>query len=60
MLKSYFYIDLDVTSMKIIGLGVSQTASLTGDTDSQNVHRVFLTKGQYNKLEKLLNKQIKT
>jgi hypothetical protein len=56
MLKSYYYIDLDVTSMKIISWGISQTACLTGATDSPNIHRVFLTKGQYYKMEKLFTK----
>lgn len=47
--REYYYIDLDLTSMKIVGWGTSPTASHTGDTDDPNIHRIFLTKGQYNK-----------
>ncbi len=48
--KRYFYIDLDVKTMEIVNWGISNTATLTGETDNENVHRIFLTKGQYNKL----------
>jgi len=40
--------------MTITNWGVSDTATLTGDTKSPNVHRIFLTEGQYNKLLKKL------
>jgi hypothetical protein len=40
--------------MKVVNYGVSNTATLTGDTDIKDVHRIFLTEGQYNKLEKKL------
>lgn len=52
--KTYYYIDLDINTMKIINWGTSDTATLTGETKDKNVHRIFLTKGQYNKLVKLL------
>lgn len=52
--NKYFFIDLNVVSMKIVNWGKSNTATLTGDTEDENVHRIFLTKGQYNKLEKYL------
>ncbi|KKR05818.1 MAG: hypothetical protein UT34_C0002G0325 [candidate division WS6 bacterium GW2011_GWF2_39_15] len=52
MNKEYFYIDLNVKSMKIVNWGVSNTASLTGETANPDIHRIFLTKGQYNKLVK--------
>lgn len=52
--KQYYYIDLNITTMNIVGWGISTTASHTGDTDSSDVHRIFLTKGQYNKLIKKL------
>jgi uncharacterized glyoxalase superfamily protein PhnB len=55
MLKIYYYIDIDLKSNQIVNWGISQTATLTGQTNKANIHRVFLTKGQYNKLEKLLN-----
>lgn len=50
MNKEYFYLDIDLDNMKIVDFGESKTATLTGDTDKPNVHRIFLTKGQYNKL----------
>lgn len=40
--------------MKIVKWGISNTATLTGETDDKDVHRIFLTKGQYSKLEKSL------
>lgn len=52
--REYFFIDLNVVSMKIINWGISDTATLTGNTEDKDVHRIFLTKGQYNKLEKYL------
>ncbi len=48
--KEYFFIDLNVINLKIVNWGVSNTATLTGETSDKNVHRIFLTKGQYNKL----------
>jgi len=52
--NKYFFVDLNVLTMKIVNWGISNTATLTGDTEDKNVHRIFLTKGQYNKLEKYL------
>lgn len=57
MTKKYYFIDIDLISKKIVKWGISETATLTGETQDPNIHRVFLTKGQYNKLEKLLNHQ---
>lgn len=48
--REYYYIDLNITNMKIVRYGISNTATLTGDTPDKNIHRIFLTKGQYNKL----------
>ena len=48
--KNYYFIDINLITMKICEWGVSQTATLTGDTDNPDIHRIFLTKGQYNKL----------
>lgn len=50
----YYYIDLNTSSMKIVNWGISKTATLTGETKNKDVHRIFLTKGQYNKVEKYL------
>jgi hypothetical protein len=50
--KEYYYIDLNVKTMKIVKWGVSNTATLTGETSDKDVHRIFLTEGQYNKLIK--------
>jgi hypothetical protein len=48
--KGYFFIDLNIITMKIVNWGISDTATLTGKTQDPNIHRIFLTKGQYNKL----------
>lgn len=53
--KEYYFIDLNITTMKIVKWGVSPTATLTGETADKNVHRIFLTKGQYNKMVSLLS-----
>lgn len=48
--KQYYYIDIDIQKMIVVGYGISDTATLTGDTKPPHIHRIFLTKGQYNKL----------
>ncbi len=53
--KEYFYIDLHIKSMKVVKWGISNTATLTGDTADKYIHRIFLTQGQYNKLVKYLD-----
>lgn len=53
--REYFYIDLNTQTMKIVNWGISNTATLTGETSDKNIHRIFLTKGQYNKLTQYLN-----
>lgn len=50
--KQYFYIDLNITTMQIVNWGISNTATLTGETSDKDVFRIFLTEGQYNKLIK--------
>lgn len=50
--NEYYYIDIDLTDMKIVGFGKTDTATLTGNTDDPNIHRMFLTKGQYNKFKR--------
>jgi hypothetical protein len=52
--NEYYYIDIDLTSMCIVAWGETNTASLTGETEDPAVHRVFLTKGQFNKLKEHL------
>lgn len=49
----YFYIDINIKSMKLVAWGKSDTATLTGETDNKAIHRIFLTEGQYNKFIKL-------
>ena len=56
MSGEYFYIDVSLKDLKIVKIGVSKTASLTGDTKDIGVHRAYLTKGQYNKLNKKISK----
>lgn len=50
MPQSYYSIDIELPTLAIVSMGESDTATLTGDTESPTVHRVFLTKGQFNKL----------
>ena len=54
MKKEYYFIDVDLLNMKIVDWGITPDATLTGDTSSPKIHKVFLTKGQYNKLTKKL------
>lgn len=50
MKKEYYFIDVDLVHMKVLKWGVTPNATLTGNTSNPKTHRVFLTKGQYNKL----------
>jgi hypothetical protein len=52
--REYYFIDLNIVNMKVVKWGISNTASLTGETGDKNIHRIFLTKGQYNKIVKYL------
>lgn len=54
--KTYYFVDIHLTTMKIDKWGVSETATHTGDTDNPKIHRIFLPKGQYNKLLRKLDK----
>lgn len=56
MKREYYYIDINVQTMRVISRGTTSNATHTGDTEDLNVHRVFLTKGQFNKLAKHLPK----
>lgn len=54
--NEYFYIDIDLTNMKIVSCGESNTANHSGDTGNQSIHRIFLTKGQFHKLTEKIKK----
>jgi hypothetical protein len=49
--KHYYFIDVDLRTLKIVASGETRHATHTGATDDPLVHRVFLTKGQFNKLQ---------
>lgn len=36
--KEYYYIDLNVITMKIVKWDISNTATLTGDTENKDIH----------------------
>ena len=50
----YYYLDIDLTTLQIVAHGIDDTATLTGNTDNPNIHRTFLTRGQYNKMVRKL------
>jgi hypothetical protein len=50
---TYCFIDVDVKTRRIIGWG-TETKDKVEVRLTSGYHRVFLTKGQYNKLEKQL------
>lgn len=52
--KEYFFVDINILNLKIDKWGISETANLTGETEDPSIHRIFLTKGQYNKLKRKL------
>ena len=47
-----FYVDLDVKSKKILGIGTGIRYKIEKDLVNPDHRRIFLTKGQYNKLVK--------
>jgi hypothetical protein len=47
-----FYVDLDIKSKKIIGWNYGQRQELEQVLSNPDHRRIFITKGQYNKLEK--------
>ena len=53
-IDKYYFLDIDVIQLKVVDYGEADTANLTGETPEPNVHRVFLTKGQFNKLKQSL------
>lgn len=52
--ETRYFMDLDLKTKKIIKLDTSQRYKIDQMLDNPTYHRVFLTKGQYNKLEKKL------
>jgi hypothetical protein len=55
MPDKYYYVDVNLKTKKILGTGTSRTASNTGNTKDSDVHRTFLTPGQFNKLKAKLD-----
>ena len=51
MPNTYYCVDLNLKTGKLLEIGTTPYASHTGGTSEKNVHRVFLTKGQFNKLQ---------
>jgi hypothetical protein len=52
---TYYFIDIDLGSRQIIGWG-TETKDKVEVHLTSGFHRVFLTKGQYNKLERQLRR----
>jgi hypothetical protein len=50
---TYYFIDIDLKSRQLIGWG-SESKDTVEVHLTSGYHRVFLTKGQYNKLERRL------
>jgi hypothetical protein len=50
---TYYFIDVDLKSRQLIGWGTEKKDKVEVQL-TRGYHRVFLTKGQYNKLEKQL------
>lgn len=49
--ETRFYIDLDLKSGKILYWGYDQRDRLVQKLENPSHHRVFISQGQYNKLE---------
>ncbi len=47
-----FYIDINVETKKVIGWNYGQRQELTQKLSDLNQRRIFITRGQYNKLKK--------
>lgn len=50
---TYYFIDVDLESRQLVGWG-TETKDKVEVNLTSGYHRVFLSKGQYNKLEKKL------
>ncbi|MFK8029138.1 MAG: hypothetical protein AB8G18_02780 [Gammaproteobacteria bacterium] len=55
--KTYYFIDINLNTAAISEWGTSRTATHTGETGNPDIHRIFLPKGQYNKLVRKLEAQ---
>jgi hypothetical protein len=55
MPDKYFFMDVNLKTMKVLKIGTTARATLTGNTKDADVHRVFLTTGQFNKLKAKLD-----
>ncbi|MDD3284087.1 MAG: hypothetical protein PHZ07_00660 [Patescibacteria group bacterium] len=47
-----FYIDIDIKAKKILNWNYGQREKLEQELANSNHRRIFITKGQYNKLDK--------
>lgn len=54
--RTYYFIDINLKTASMCNWGETQTATHTGETEDPEIHRIFLPKGQYNKLIKKLEK----
>lgn len=45
-----YYIDIDLKSKMVVGWGFGDRFELTKDVTVAGIARIFITKGQYNKL----------
>jgi len=53
---TYYFIDVDLKSRRLAGWG-TETKDTVEVHRTSGYHRVFLTKGQYNKLDKQLRRR---
>ncbi|MFA5080355.1 MAG: hypothetical protein WC472_01890 [Candidatus Paceibacterota bacterium] len=51
-LNTRFYIDIDLKTKKVIGWDYGQRQEIIQELPDPNHCRIFITKGQYNKLDK--------
>ena len=51
--RTYYFIDVDLNTRELIGWG-TETKDKVEVNLTKGYHRVFLSKGQYNKLERKL------
>lgn len=48
-----YFIDINLTEQKVLGWDFEQRETLASEEASaQHIHRIFISKGQYNKLER--------
>ena len=53
-IKEYYYIDIDLSSRAIVGWGIAERGDIEVHL-SEGFHRLFVSKGQYNKLTQKLS-----